>query len=431
MLTSLYTGVSGMDANGTGLSVVGDNIANMNTTGFKSSRASFGDVLSQTLTGAGSNQVGRGVAVSSVSAQHIQGAFESTGNNLDMAVDGDGFFVVKSGAIQYYTRDGQFSPDKDGYIVNNEGYRVQGFLADSSGNITGSVGDLNINSQQSQASATTSASVSVNLNAEDKDFGGDTFTLGLNNDTPTNYSESTTMKIYDSLGAAHDITLYFVKTGIGTWNVHYVHTDPLDATKLVDDSAAAPQTLTFDTDGSMIDDGSTTAISFDFGAQTVTPQDVTFNFGNGTGETPPGTGFDGTTQFASPFSVTQLTQDGFGSGSVTSVTISEDGHITASFTNGQSRIIGQMALARFLAPSDLAKLGRNLYNETFDSGQPIISKPETSGNGRVLSKTLELSNVDLAQEFVKLISYQRAFQANSRVITTTDQLMQDLISVVR
>jgi flagellar hook protein FlgE len=428
MLTSLYTGVSGMDANGTGLSVVGDNIANMNTTGFKSSRASFGDVLSQTLTGAGANQVGRGVQVNRVSAQQIQGSFESTGNNLDMAVDGDGFFVVKSGEIQYYTRDGQFSADKDGYIVNNDGYRVQGFQADSSGNITGTVGDLNINSQQSQASATTKASVSVNLNAQDTDFGGDTFTLGLNNDTPTNYSESTTTKIYDSLGAAHDVTMYFVKTGVGSWNVHYVHTDPTDATKLVD---AGTQTLSFDTDGSLIDDGSATPIAFDFGAQAVTPQSVTFDYGTGTGETPAGTGFDGTTQFASSFSVTQLTQDGFGAGSVTSVNISEDGHITASFTNGQSRIIGQMALARFLAPDSLAKLGRNLYNETFDSGQPIIAKPETSGNGRVLSKSLELSNVDLAQEFVKLISYQRAFQANSRVITTTDTLMQDLISVVR
>jgi flagellar hook protein FlgE len=429
MLTSLYTGVSGMDANGTGMSVVADNIANMNTTGFKSSRVSFGDVLSATLTGgAGSSQIGRGVRVSAVNTQFSQGSFESTGDNLDLAVDGDGFFLVKSGASQYYTRDGQFSPDKNGFIVNNEGYRVQGFLADSSGVITGTVGDLNLNNQQSQASATAQSTIAVNLNAEDTAFAGDTFALGANNDTPTNYSESTSVKVYDSLGGAHDVNLYFVKTGVGTWNVHYVHADPADATKLVD---AGTQSLSFGTDGSLIDDASGTPIAFDFGTGTVTPQNVTFNFGTGTGETPPGTGFDGTTQFASAFSVVQLTQDGYGAGTVSSISISEDGHISASFTNGQLKTIGQIALARFMDPDSLSKLGRNLYAETFDSGQPIVAKPETSGTGRVLSNSLELSNVDLAQEFVKLISFQRAFQANSRVITTTDQMLQDLISVIR
>jgi flagellar hook protein FlgE len=428
MLTSLYTGVTGMDANGTGLSVVGDNIANMNTTGFKSSRVSFGDVLSETLTGgAGASQVGRGVRVSRVATQYAQGSFESTGNTLDLAVDGDGFFLVKSGNSQFYTRDGQFSPDKDGYIVNSDGYRVQGFLADGSGNITGTVGDLNLNNQQSQASATTTSKVAVNLNAGDT-VQTNAFTLGTNNDSPANYNESTSIKIYDSLGGAHDVSLYFVKTGDGTWTVHYVHTDPTDSTKLVD---AGTQDLSFGTDGSLINDNSGTPISFDFGTQTVSPQSVTFDFGTGTGETPAGTGFDGTTQFASDFSVNQLNQDGYGAGTVAGISISEDGLISASFTNGQIRTIGQIALARFMDSESLSKLGQNLYAETYDSGQPIIAKPETSGTGRVLANTLELSNVDLAQEFVKLISFQRAFQANSRVITTTDQMLQDLISIIR
>jgi len=287
MLTSLYTGVTGMDANGTGLSVVGDNIANMNTTGFKSSRASFGDILSATLTGgSGSSQIGRGVRVDKVTTLQTQGSFESTGNNLDLAVDGDGFFVVKSGSTQNYTRDGQFSVDKDGNIVNNNAYRVQGFLADGSGNISGTVGDLNVNNQQSQASATTKASVSVNLNAQDTSFAGDTFTLGVNNDTPTNYSESTTMKVYDSLGGANDVTLYFVKTGGGTWNVHYVYADPANAGKLLD---AGTQSLSFGTNGSLTTDNSGTAIAFNFGAQTTQPQNVNFNYGTGTGETPVGT----------------------------------------------------------------------------------------------------------------------------------------------
>jgi flagellar hook protein FlgE len=423
MLTSLYTGISGMDANGTGLSVVGDNIANMNTTGFKSSRASFGDVLSQTLTGAGSSQVGRGVRVDSVSPLFTQGSFESTGNTLDLAVDGEGLFVVKDGSSQYYTRAGNFSVDKDGYVVNNDGYQVQGFLADATGTISGTAGDINLNNQQSQANATTKATIAANLNATDVAPTG-AFTLGTDFKTPANYNESTTIKVYDSLGGAHDVSLYFVKTAANSWTVHYVYPDPASTTGALTD--AGTQDLTFGTDGSLATDSAPT-INFTFDGAAASAVD--FGYGTPTGSG--GTGFDGTTQFSSAFSVNQMSQDGYGAGAVTSVSISEEGIISASFTNGQSRTIAQVALARFMAPSSLTKLGRNLYSESYDSGAPIIAKPETSGTGRVLSNTLELSNVDLAQEFVKLISYQRAFQANSRMITTTDQMLQDLLSVIR
>jgi flagellar hook protein FlgE len=432
MLSSLYTGISGMDANGTALSVVGDNIANMNTTGFKTSRVSFGDVLSQTITGAaGSSQVGRGVRVDRISSQFSQGSFETTGNALDLAVDGEGFFMVKNGSTQYYTRDGQFSLDKNGYVVNAEGYKLQGFLTDSNGLITGTTGDISFSNQQSQAKETTTANIAVNLNANDAiqatGFTTDSNGDGIAND-PANYNESTSVRVYDSLGGGHDVTLYFSKTASGAWDVNYVNADPTDSKLLV---LAGTQSLTFDTDGSLIDDGSTTPISFDFGADVVTPQDVAFDFGTGTGETPAGTGFDGTTQFSSAFSVMQLAQDGYGAGTVANISISETGLISASFTNGQSRTVGQVALGRFMDPTSLAKLGRNLYEETFDSGQAVVASPETSGTGRVLSNTLELSNVDLANEFVKLISAQRAFQANSRIITTTDDLMQELINLKR
>jgi flagellar hook protein FlgE len=432
MMTSLYTAISGMNANGTALSVIGDNIANLNTNGFKSSRVTFGDVLSQTMTG-GTGQVGRGVMIKEIATQFAQGAFESTGNALDLAIDGDGFFQVRNGETKLYTRAGQFSLDKDGKVVNPDGYALQAFLADASGKITGTTGDLIFSNQPSRAEATTSAECAVNLNAKET-AQTDPFTLDGNgdgvNDDPANFNSSTTVDVYDSLGGSHKITLYFSKTASNAWDVNYVYDNPdsADPNKLL---LAGTQSLSFDTDGSLITDNSGTPIDFDFGASVVTPQSISFNFGTGTGEDPPGTGFDGTTQFESNFSVSNFTQDGYGAGTFKNITFDENGIVSAVFTNGQSRVIGQMALGRFLDPGSLTKLGRNMFAETYDSGPAIIGTPESSGIGRLLSNSLELSNVDLAQEFVKLISAQRAFQANSRVITTTDELMQELVNLKR
>jgi flagellar hook protein FlgE len=434
MMTALYTGISGMNANGTALAVIGDNIANLNTNGFKNSRVTFGDVLSQTVSGgSGSSQVGRGVMVKEVATQFTQGAFESTDNALDLAIDGDGFFQVRDGEMKLYTRAGQFTLDKDGKVVNPDGYVLQAFLADAAGNITGTTGDLVFSNAPSQASATTSADVAVNLNATET-AQTNAFTLDGNgdgvNDDPANFNSSTTVSVYDSLGGEHKITLYFSKTADNAWDVNFVNQnpDPADPNTLV---LAGTQSLSFDTDGSLIDDGSGTSIDFDFGASVVTPQSISFDFGTGTGEATPGTGFDGTTQYSSAFSVSSFNQDGYGAGIFKNITFNENEIVSAIFTNGQSRVIGQIALGRFLDPGSLTKLGRNMFAETYDSGQAVIGTPNTSGIGRLLSNTLELSNVDLAQEFVKLISAQRAFQANSRIITTTDELMQELVNLKR
>ncbi len=434
MMTSLYTGISGMNANGTALAVIGDNIANLNTDGFKSSRITFGDVLSQTVSGgAGSSQVGRGVMIKEVATQFTQGAFESTGNALDLAIDGDGFFQVRNGNAKLYTRAGQFSLDKDGKVVNPDGYVLQAFLADASGKISGTIGDLVFSNAPSQAEPTTSSEVAVNLNASET-AQTTAFTLDGNgdgvNDDPANYNSSTTVSVYDSLGGDHKVTLYFSKTAANTWEVNYVYDNPdtADPNKLV---LAGTQALSFDTDGALIDDNSGTPITFDFGTSVVSPQSISFNFGTGTGETPAGTGFDGTTQYESTFSVSNATQNGYGAGTFKNITFNENGTVSAVFTNGQSRVIGQMALGRFLDPGSLSKLGRNMFAETYDSGPAVIGAPEESGIGRLLSNTLELSNVDLAQEFVKMIAAQRAFQANSKIITTTDEMMQELVNLKR
>lgn len=432
MITSLYTAISGLSANGTSLSVIGDNIANMNTVGFKASRVAFGDVLSQTLIGvAGSSQVGRGVQISGVNPLFTQGSFETTESVLDMAIDGDGLFIVSDGNGNYFTRAGQFSVDKDGNIVNQDGLILQGYIADATGKITGTTGNLTIANAQSTAHITSTASLALNLNAT-ADIQTTAFSLDGNGDgtanDPANYNFSSTITVYDSQGGSHQVTLYFEKSADNAWNVHYVHADPANPELLVE---AGSQALSFDVDGSLITDNSGTAINFNFGAAITSPQGIAFDFGTGTGETPAGTGFDGTTQFASDFAVLSLSQNGYSSGNLKNMTISADGMITGIFTNGQTRAIGQIALAKFIAPDELTKLGRNLFAESYGSGQPIVGMAATSGLGRVLSNTLELSNVDLAAEFVKMISSQRGFQANSRIITTTDELLQEMVNLKR
>ncbi len=430
MLTSLYTAVSGMNANGTSLSVIGDNIANLNTVGFKSSDVSFGDVLSQTMSSAsGSSQIGRGVEVMKVSPLFTQGSFETSANGLDLAIDGDGLFIVNEAGAHYYTRAGQFSLDKNGNIVNPDGLVLQGYLADAAGNITGTTGNLQIATRQNPANPSAQVSMAINLDAS-ATVPAAAFTLdgngdGINND-PANYNFSSTTTAYDSQGGAHQITLYFVKTAANAWDVHYVQQDPAAPAQLLD---AGTQALTFDTNGALVNDNSGTAINFDFGASVTTPQAIAFNYGTGTGEAPPGTGLDMSTQFASDFSVMSVTQDGYAAGSLKNVSVSDKGVITGVFTNGQTRAIGQVALARFIAPTELTKMGRNLYAESFDSGQPIVGMANTSGLGKVLSNSLELSNVDLAEQFVKMISSQRGFEANSKIITTTDQLLQLLVNL--
>ncbi|HEX7524013.1 MAG TPA: flagellar hook protein FlgE [Candidatus Deferrimicrobium sp.] len=420
MLTSLYTAISGMDATGTQLSVIGDNIANMNTVGFKKSTVAFGDVLSQSIANvSGSGQIGRGVFVQEISPLMTQGAFETTENALDLAIDGDGFFAVSDNGARSYTRAGNFSVNRDGFIVTPDNLRLQGYLADGAGKISGTTGDLQLTATQNPARMTGAAKVAVNLDAT-APVQAAAFTLdGDGNGTPNdpiNYNSSTTVSMYDSQGGVHQVTLYYAKTADNTWDVHDVYEDPANPGQLLE-ASGSPQTLTFDTSGALttVSAGSPT---FDFGGGVTGSQGITFDH-------------TGTMQYASSFAVLKLDQDGYSSGALKNLIISDAGVMTGNFTNGQTRLIGQVAMARFIAPTELVKLGRNLYGESYASGQPIVSAPGTSGLGRIASNTLELSNVDLAVEFVKMISAQRGFQANSRIITTTDELMQEVVNLKR
>jgi flagellar hook protein FlgE len=427
-LTSLFTAVSGMNANSVALSVIGDNIANMNTTGFKSSRTSFGDILSSQL---GESQVGRGVLTTAVTPQFNQGTFENTANVLDLAVDGDGLFILTDNAGTYYSRAGQFDMDSNGYVVNPSNQRLQGFLYSATGTTTSGLGDINISALNSSPNATINLSVSANLDSRESI--PPAFAVG-NASATSNFSSSIT--IYDSLGNGHIVDVYFRKSveapAGNTWEWFGVvgANDSLSGATEVQ----ANGTVTFTNNGALNTESAETyplaSGGFDFNGGAALGQAIDFDFGTSI-ITDAGTGLDGTTQFGSPSATIFQSQDGYASGSLKSITIAQDGTITGIFTNGQTRAIAQVALAKFAAPANLQKMGKNLYAESTNSGQPVISIPGTSGTGTVLSNTLEQSNVDLAEEFVRLIMSQRGFQANSRMISTSDELMMELVNLKR
>ncbi|HET6466264.1 MAG TPA: flagellar hook protein FlgE, partial [Nitrospiria bacterium] len=429
ILTSLFTGVSGLDAFGTGLSVVSNNIANMNTTGFKSGSVSFADIISQTLSGAtATSQVGRGVYVNGITTQFDQGSFETTSNGLDLAIEGDGFFSVRdpSGAIAY-TRAGSFAVNVNGDVATPDGFVLQGYQADPAGNLTGQVADLNLASSTFPPLATTQASFVANVDSRV------TIPPAFDVNNPSTTSNfSTSLTVYDSLGNGHLITVYFRKsleTPAGnTWEYFAVVNGSDSASGNTEIQAQG--TLAFTTNGALDTESATVYPTggFDFNGGATQNQTIALDFGDSI-TTNGGTGLLGVTQFGSSSAVVQQTQDGYASGSLQSVSVSKDGVITGLFTNGKNRTLGQVALARFTSPQGLVHLGDNLFGSTVDSGQPILGAPNAGGMGKVLSDSLELSNVDLAQQFVKMIEYQRGFQANSRVITTTDEILQELVNL--
>lgn len=432
ILTSLFSSVSGINAFGTGLSVVSNNIANMATVGFKDSNVAFADVIGENLSGASSgSEVGHGVSVNSIRSQFTQGSFETTGNGLDMALDGDGFFLLRSPAgAEFYTRAGLFSVNKDGFIANPDGLFLQGYQADPTGNLlTGQVSNLNVASTTFPPQATTTMNLVANIDSRVN------IPAAFDVTNPTNTSNfSTSMTVFDSLGNGHLVTVYFRKSataGTGnTWQWFAV-VNANDSGNGVTE-VQAQGTLTFTTNGEL--DTEATAASptggFDFSGGATQNQAINIDFGDSI-TTDTGTGLSGVTQFGSTSAVLNQIQDGYASGSLQRISVSNDGLITGLFTNGKSRTLGGISLGRFNNPQGLSKLGNNLYAVSSDSGQPIFGSPNSAGMGKILANSLELSNVDLAEQFVKMIEFQRGFQANSRVITITDEMLQELVNLRR
>lgn len=426
---TLNTGASGIRAHGQALGAVGDNIANVNTIGFKKSRAGFQDILSSSGSGSSSNvpQIGAGSRLAHVDPVWTQGALITTEAPTDLAVAGEGLFVVSGnqGGVDgnFYTRAGQFSFDVNGNLVNPQGLTLQGYLLQDDGTMGSELVDLNVAGRTVPATATTAIDVSIQFDS--------TVTVPaafdpLNAGSTSNFSTSIT--VYDSLGAGHEVSAYFRKSSDNNWEWFAL----ADGGELAGGTAGVPTqvangTLSFTTNGEL-DQETTAASVWDFAGATA-GQAITFDFGTSiTGDA--GNGLDGSTQFATDSTVNELSQNGFAAGTA-AISIEGDGTVTGAFSNGQRRVLGRVALATFAAPNELGRSGQGLWSGTLGSGEPLIGAAASGGRGSLVAGALEQSNVDLGQEFVDLIAYQRGFQANSRIITTADDVYQELVNLKR
>lgn len=419
IISSFYIGASGLNSNSIEMSVVGDNIANANTIGFKASRTAFADVVAETLIGS-TSQLGGGSRVASIQKLIQQGAITTTGIATDLAIQGGGFFMVngKDGE-RMFTRAGQMTLDQSGFLVNLDGLRVQGFGADALGNISAGLGDLNLTGATAPPKGTESITIKGNLTADPNE---PDLTFDVANISETS-NFSTTIQIFDSLGNPHSVDVHFSKTGAGDWQWNAV----MDGSEFDGGIAGTPTVvgtgaLTFDENGNLVTDppiGTLDGMQDFAGGATVpaTPIEIDFSAM--------------VQQSTTPSSVNFIGQDGFGAGQLAGVTIDEAGEIIGTFTNGQKRALGQIAVADFAADDQLDRVGNNLFRATGTSGEPNIGVPGTGGRGSIVAGALEQSNVDLSNEFIRMIVAQRSFQANSKTLQTADQILAELIQIKR
>lgn len=428
IFSSMYIGMSGMKVNEHAIGIVGDNIANMNTIGFKASRGQFEDLLNQTILGsAGASQVGQGATLAGVERLHLQGALLGTGVSTDLAIGGNGFFIVNGSTAgttgNFYTRNGQFHMDKDGYLVNAHGFKLQGYLANQDSQLSPILTDLQVGNATLSPKSTEGIAMALNLDAETD--------IAANPFDPANPADSagfsTAITVYDSLGKGHQLDVYFVKTAEGQWEWHALaEGGELDGGVAGTATEVASGTITFTTDG-LLDTEAQAASNVTFvGASS---QDLIFDFGEAL--TTDGGDGTGTSGFGSPSTVNFQKQDGYGAGSFQYMTIDAKGEIIGTFSNGEIRTLGQVALATFPSQTGLKSIGQNLFLATRASGEPTVGGPGTGGRGDLYAGSLEQSNVDLTNEFTQLIVSERGYQANSRIISTADQLLAEVIALKR
>ncbi|MBN2427693.1 MAG: flagellar hook protein FlgE [Deltaproteobacteria bacterium] len=432
--SALYSGVSGMAATSNAMNVVGNNIANSNTVGYKASRTVFADLLSnQVSSSGGMTQVGTGVGMASVDSIFSQGTFENTESNTDLAIEGAGFFILADGTTgtSVYSRDGSFHFDEIGQLVNTEGFNVQGYYLDENNDPTGDLTNIQVDTDSySPANATSGVTLTTNLDAQSVALpGGAAFDIDNPDDT-SNYAAS--LQVYDSQGGTHLMTNYFRKTAANAWEYHTVVSgadvgDPADFVEV------ASGTLSFDVNGRLVQlDGNDVYMAD--GVTPVDPEPVATTAGmtwvNGSDPTLPIEFAFNMTQYSSNSVVVSQVQDGFGTGNLVQLSIDEEGNIIGNYSSGEPRQLARIALAKFTNPGGLWQEGGNIFSATNASGVPIVGTVG-SGVGSLYTNSLEQSNVDLAKEFVSMITIQRAYQANSRIITTTDEMMNEMINLKR
>ncbi|MBI2534183.1 MAG: flagellar hook protein FlgE [Deltaproteobacteria bacterium] len=426
---ALFSGVSGINSNGNAMNIIGDNIANANTIGFKSSRAVFFDLLSADV---GGTKIGLGSRLAASDRLFVQGGVETTNSVTDLAIQGKGLFILRDGqGGTFYSRAGQFGIDKDGNLANSAGLAVQGVQLDANGNPTSGLTNIVISQLVVSPVETDAIDIALNLDATKA-----TPTPAIPADaagteeTPGNWfagaNFSTVVTVYDSLGRGHDLTYLFRKTATANqWEVRVA----ANAGEITGGTAGMLQQvntagglLAFNPDGTLdpvntnITDIGPIAWADGSNAQTVLAADMDFT---------------GTTQFALPSSVSQQNQNGSQSGILKGISIGTDGVITGQFTSGGNQPVFRIALADFANPRGLAHVGNSLYLQSPESGSLLTGNPGDGSFGTVLSSSLELSTVDLATEFVKMVTTQRGFQASSRTITVTDQLLEEVANLKR
>lgn len=444
-------GLSGLNAASKSLDVIGNNISNANTVGFKQAQVQFADVYANSLSGASANAVGIGVRVSTIAQQFTQGNISSTNNPLDTAINGNGFFrMVKNGAVTY-TRNGQFQLDKNGGLVNAQGQQLTGYIANAAGVLsTGSAAPITINTADIAPAQTAKVSGVMNLDSREYVPGTQKpvtippviTPIAFSPTDPTSYNKSTSVTVFDSLGNSHVLQTYYVRVdpvatppataGTIEWNVFAtVDGNPFDATGALTPAATTPTPigkLAFDNMGKLTGaipayaatDPRALQMIVPVASGAVTPINTTANIK-----------FDYTnsTQFGSEFSVSSMKQDGFTSGKLSKFNTAKDGTIVGSYTNGQTKVLGQVVLASFTNSNGLQSLGDNQWAETSESGQPLVGPPNSGGLGALTASATEDSNTDLTGELVNMITAQRVYQANSQTIKTQDQILQTIVNL--
>jgi flagellar hook protein FlgE len=474
-------GLSGLNAAAKNLEVIGNNVSNANTVGFKLSQAQFADVYANSLAGSGGAQVGIGTRVTTVAQQFTQGNISTTNNSLDMAVSGNGFFRMNDNGTVIYSRNGQFQLNKDGFVVNSQGQRLTGFLPNAQGQIVATTpADLQISSADLLPKQTVNIAAGLNLDSRSAII---PVAPAFDPTNAATFNNSTSMTVYDSLGSSHIASLYFAKTAANTWNAHLV----VDG-NMVPAAGTPMTTMTFNTNGTLATPvapvtsaafnptptaitlagssvalaaphatvSSTTGISvgatvsgggFPVGT-TITAINSATTF---TTSAPPAAAsaavtltvtnpasaapqtlvfnFAGTSQFGGIFGVNSLAQDGYTSGRMTGFSTGADGMISGRYSNGQTKTLGQVVLANFNNPQGLQPLGGNNWAETSTSGTPLTGVPGSASLGVLQTSAVEDSNVDLTAELVNMITAQRVYQANAQTVKTMDQVLQTLVNL--
>lgn len=471
MMRSMFSAVSGLRAHQTRMDVIGNNIANVNTVGFKGSRVTFQEVFSQTIKGAGSpqdgrggtnpQQIGLGIDVSSMDTFHIRGAVERTDYNTDLMINGEGFFIVADDANflnHSYTRAGNFAIDEAGNLVTAEGYRVLGYMADENGVVQSTLGGLIISKSTTfDPQQTTEVTFEGNLNSETKrtdqfdpqptgtvgdgnyvyvqkphPSGGGAVVYEVNPDFEDAIARETSYQVYDNLGGIHQIKQVYIKIANTTTaptlsqyrvETFYVKEDGsmIHAANGNSDVTGVPnegQILQFDSNGKLVS-GDTMNLTIGDGLT------------NGAGEFSFDVDFSKLKMAANKSTASAQHIDGYKQGTLADFTIAPSGEIVGVFDNDQKRVLGQVAMANFKNPAGLEKTGGNLYRSTSNSGQAIVGAPGSGGFGMLNPGALEMSNVDLSKEFTYMITTQRGFQANSRIITTSDEMLQEVVNMKR